>query len=344
MSYRSSIEIAGVCSVIVHLAIISGIGYRLQHREDTPAPAPPTMVIALRPPDPAEEEQVKRLIDSGAPAQHPVESADTDLISEQDTQAQDNSPEEGEGLQPTSETTAEFDELGLPEPILAEPVPPAPIPPESAAPAPPPTVVEQPQLEANTAPPMQESPERVTVARALDKAPLPATEQLASAPSESEPEPEVAAEPEPEEESPSEPFQMAQYPIPLQPVIQNIDSTRTRENGGAKDEGPLSFEANKHELGEYMLRVRQLIKLEWRRGLQIRYRGAGPAEAVVKFGISPTGQLVFANVIEQGASITYAAMCKGAIEAAGPFPPFPFEIPAEYRTRNLEVQIKFNYR
>jgi len=342
MSYRSSIEIAGVCSVIVHLAVISGIGYGLHHREDTPGPVPSTIVIALKPPDPVEEEQVKRLIDSGAPAQRPVESTDTDLISDQDTQAQDDSPAEGEGLQPTSETTAEFDELGASEPIPVEPVPPMPIAPA----APPPTATEQPPPEAETTPPAQESSELTTVARLTEEADLSAIEQPASVPAEAEVEPEPEAEVEAvvDAEETLEPFEVAQSPIPLQPVLQNIDSTRTREGGGAKDDGPLSFEANKHELGEYMLRVRQMIKLEWRRGLQLRYRGAGPADAVIKFGISPTGRLVFAKVIEQGSSITYAAMCKGAIEDAGPFPPFPFEVPDEYRTQNLEVQIKFNYR
>lgn len=75
----------------------------------------------------------------------------------------------------------------------------------------------------------------------------------------------------------------------------------------------------------------------------MRYTGAGPAEAVIKFSISPKGEVVYATILDRGVSITYAAMCKGAIEKAGPFPAFPFDLPAEYRSRNLELEIRFRY-
>jgi outer membrane biosynthesis protein TonB len=336
MSYRSSIEIAAACSVVIHLAVISGIGYGLQHREAKPAPNQTTMVIALKPPDPTEEKEVKYLVDTVAPAQRPVEK--TDLISNQDSQARDNSPEENSDLQPTSETTSEFNELGGAEPVPS--VPPVPLQPASPTSSQP--VRQEAPPEAETAPPLEDAFEQNTVARAPVEVPPATVEQPATeAP---EPEPEPVPEPEQESELVPEPFQVAQSPIPAQPILAEIDSTRTRESGGAKDEGSLSFEANRHELGEYMRRVRRMIRLEWRRGLQIRYRGSGPAEAVIKFGITPSGRLEFAKVVDQGTSITFAAMCKGAIESAGPYPPFPFDVPVEYRTQNLEIQIHFNYR
>ena len=39
----------------------------------------------------------------------------------------------------------------------------------------------------------------------------------------------------------------------------------------------------------------------------------------------------------------YAALCKEAIEKAGPFGPFPFVVPDMYRNRNLEIRWSFNF-
>ena len=48
-------------------------------------------------------------------------------------------------------------------------------------------------------------------------------------------------------------------------------------------------------------------------------------------------------MVEPGSSLTYAVLCRQAVEMAAPFGPFPFDVPEIYRNHNLEITWKFSY-
>jgi hypothetical protein len=63
----------------------------------------------------------------------------------------------------------------------------------------------------------------------------------------------------------------------------------------------------------------------------------------VDCAISPSGEVVSVTIVDPGESVSFAPLCKEAIEEAGPFPPFPFEVPEAYRNRNLEIRWTFSF-
>ena len=129
---------------------------------------------------------------------------------------------------------------------------------------------------------------------------------------------------------------------PVPPMMQD-GTTRGRISGGVKATGLASFEAHRHALGAYMLEVRRRVDRAWRSALMLKYSGSTPADALLDCAIDPGGELVFAIVIDPGDSATFALLCKEALERAGPFPPFPFEVPAIFRSKNLEIRWHFTF-
>jgi hypothetical protein len=126
--------------------------------------------------------------------------------------------------------------------------------------------------------------------------------------------------------------------------MQELKATRGREDGGAEPGGFTNFEANQHELGAYMLIVRGHVEREWKTALMTRYGGVGPAKAVLDCSIRPDGTLEYVRIVDGGNSPGFATLCKAAVErAARRFPPFPFEVPQIYRSKNLEVRWQFTY-
>jgi outer membrane biosynthesis protein TonB len=148
----------------------------------------------------------------------------------------------------------------------------------------------------------------------------------------------------PEQQPDPQRFRVAEAapPAPSMPV-QELRSSRGRQEGGTFNSGFTSFEANKHELGEYMLHVRSLVEREWRLALRLRYTGVSRTDAVIECSIRPDGTLEYARVLEPGTSLTFAVLCRQAIEQAAPFGPFPFEVPEIYRKENLEITWRFSY-
>ncbi len=92
-----------------------------------------------------------------------------------------------------------------------------------------------------------------------------------------------------------------------------------------------------------MLKVRNRVEREWRAALQLRYSGVSRTYAIIECSIRPDGTLEYAKIIEPGSSLTYAVLCRQAIEQAGPFGPFPFDVPEIYRSENLRITWKFSY-
>lgn len=352
MKYWTRIQLAALASLVLNLALFALLPHLVRDNAVLARVEPERRAVRLNfqapePPPVAEPEPVKRLIDSGAPAEEPVQ--ETDLISDRASQAQDMSDRQGDPARPDVSQKDDFDQMGTP-----------PIPPQARTQeARPPTSAQLPEAseEANdTKTQRQEEPE--PAANTAEAEPLPEPEQVARAPKVvldqmeraaeqtiHEPEPDQARK-EPEEAEPAdlaERFEVAKAEPPEPVPVQELRSSRGRDGGGALKSGFTSFEANKHELGEYMLKVRNRVEREWRAGLQLRYSGVSRTYAIIECSIRPDGTLEYAKIVEPGSSLTYAVMCRQAIENAAPFGPFPFDVPEIYRTENLRITWKFSY-
>lgn len=254
----------------------------------------------------AEPDQPLRLIESGAPATEPVDPT-TDLISERDSKAQDMSDVLGTRQAPHVPNSAESDEMRAPDP---SPEPPQPE--QSATPPP------QPKTPAPPTPPAQETPEL----QAVTAPPAPESESA-------------------DEEAEPERIQMAKAD-PSDPPAEE-GQTRGRVDGGVKSKGFLSFEAMQSDFAPYLREVRDRVERRWKALIQLRYSGSSTTRAVLDCAIDPNGRLIHVTVVEAGDSASYAGLCKEAIERAGPFPPFPFEVPQVYRNQNLEIRWTFSF-
>jgi hypothetical protein len=88
--------------------------------------------------------------------------------------------------------------------------------------------------------------------------------------------------------------------------------------------------------------VRNTVERRWK-SLMINYSGARTTNAVIDCSIGPDGRLVRVEIVEAGDSATYAALCKRAIQDAGPFKPFPFRVPAIYSEETLDIRWTFSF-
>jgi len=341
MFYGKRISVAATVALFLHVAaLLPLIAYLLHETPGARTALAKERPIVLSLNDPLRSDKPRGLVESGAAAEGPV--TDGDLISNTDSQAQDLSDTEGETGQPHFEETSEFDELGtppLPLPGLTPDVEVSAVPPmdpsEEAVEEPdvPEELAQEPASETSSE---NNSPTKVA-ALPPDAGEEDATVELL--PDDTAPEEVEAEEPE---EAP-ERIEVAQ--APMQPMVQaqEIRHSRGRESGGAEKSGFTSFEATKHVLGDYMLNVRRKVEQQWRAALGFRYAGVGRVESLVECSIRPDGTLEYVRIVEVGGSMSYAIVCRDAIEKAGPFGPFPFEVPDIYRKENLEIVWKFSY-
>jgi hypothetical protein len=342
MNYRVRIGGALAVSLVLNLALLAVLprlaprGIAIAHTR----PLDPAFRVDLRPSQPRREperaETPRQIVEAGAAAQQPV--AETDLISSAETQAQDQSDAAGDPSKPAVDEVDEFDQLGA----SATPPPAFESPPVIEAPA----IPSAGPTAAEARPASPAAPARVANAESGSLSARSATTESGPAPAR-EDQPDVSAAASPPEALPDalpERFQVAAATPPASQVpVQELEATRGREQGGATHSGFTSFEANKHELGEYMLHVRNLVELEWRTALRVKYAGVSRTYAIIECSIRPDGTLEFARVLEPGSSLTYAVMCRQAIEQAAPFGAFPFDVPEIYRNENLEITWKFSY-
>lgn len=341
MFYGKRISVAATVALFLHVAaLLPLIAYLLHETPGARTALARERPIVLSLNDPLPSDKSGRLVESGAAAEGAVE--DGDLISNADSQAQDLSEAEGETGQPHFEETSEFDELGTP------PVPPS---------------GETPDLEATLVAPMESAEHALEVPAESEES---AREAASETPSERDSLTQVAALPSevreqdalvellqadaaPEEVEAEEPeeaperIEVAQAPTRPTVEAQEIRSSRGRESGGAENSGFTSFEATKHVLGEYMLSVRRKVEQQWHAALGFRYLGVGRVESLVECSIRPDGTLEYVRIVEIGDSMSYAIVCRDAIEKAGPFGPFPFDVPDIYRKENLDIVWKFSY-
>jgi len=300
-------------SLALHLIVLCAVTLRACQVEDAAAPLVITLLPAAPPapePPPAAEpppEGPRNLVDAVNPSPEPP--APTPNVAEQDSRAQDLSDAAGAPDRPHVEQEAEQDTPP------AAPHPPAP----AVAPAP------------ETAKPKKSEKEKKKDTK----------EQKEAAPSAAPPDINVAAPPDTgEPESPPSDTPQAAQPLP---ESERARDARGRVGGGVTNMGFLGYEALRSEVAPYLKEVRKRVERNWYAALQMRYQGTTPTRAVVECAIAADGRLIHATILEPGESATYAPLCREAIERAGPFPPFPFEVPHMYRDKNLVIRWTFDF-
>lgn len=333
MSYRRRIGVAGLGSFAIHGLAAALLALSVF---DTPrgiVPASQPIVVSLRPP---ERDTARNIVDPGAPADSRPERAE--LVSDRNTRAQDMSETNGDPDRPSLDSDHDFEELGAP---AAPPV--APAPEQAEAPPPqPPSDEAAPVAEESVVEP--EPPATDTQApKEEPRAPQQSAAQMPEeTPAKPQGEPAPAASSKPSPEIP-ERFQLAREAPSLPAPATDGEEARGRKGGGVETEGFTSFEASEHELGAYMLGIRKKVERTWKTALRFRYSGSSATAAVLECAIRPDGTLEYVKIVDPGGSATYAALCKDAVQQAGPFGIFPFPVPDVYRTKNLIVKWKFSF-
>lgn len=268
------------------------------------------MVVELRAePAPAPTPPTHQLVDILDPADKPLDTADlvnsTELIAEQYSRAADEveDPDDRDRGSPRVEEVSGFDRVAM------------------RAPAP-------------TADP---KPQRV---REPVRPPDLRRENVAAAdPKKAEAEVLVQDRSGGEETPPAEPTARPESVPPLLAA----QASSGRVEGGVKRSGLMSFEAMESEIAPYLKVIRQRVERHWRTALHTRYSGASRTRAVLDCAIAPDGHIIEVAIVEPGSSATFAPLCKQAVENAGPFDPFPFEVPEVYRSKNLEIRWTFSF-
>ncbi len=376
MNDRRRMLIAVAASVALHLAILAVRPWEYLDRS-LPATRPPDppLVVHLRPAA-APDDPPRALIETVQPAERPVE--DAALLSDRDSNAQDPQDEvEGEEKAPLGTETEHFELAGGPTPGPEA----APSPPPAPEPSPPtPEASNEPEAEPNSQPEPAPEPSKSEAKPepAPEPAPKPEPERPKpqARPTETpknprEPTRQVVAKaetPAPQETRPSETpgdreMDLARVEPPV-PAVPGSESTpapapapsgpeplpqpnpgtfRGSVEGGIRGEGFVGFEAMKHELAAYMLEVQRRVERNWRLVLGLEYTGTLPTKAELECAIAPDGSLVHVKILKAGGSPTFASLCQKSLERAAPFAPFPFEVPAIYRNKNLQIHWTFHF-
>ncbi len=311
---------AVACSVLIHLAVMAlPWGHRASGLTLGTQGKHPPVVLNLRPPEP---EAPRQLVDVHTPATAPV--AATDLIALEDSNATDLELRDGTKPGPHLEETSGLDALAAPS--AAKP-PAEPVPPPSPAPA-----ESAPALASKK--PVEKSTETSTV---KPSPPDSKSVQLAKAMP-----PEIAT-PEQERTSAAAPPQHA--PPASMPDVPEGGArfSRGRVYDKVDKQGIPGFEAMQSEVAPYLHEVRRKVERRWNAMLLTRYSGTSPSEVLIDCAIASDGRIAYVNVVGQPADRVYAALCKEAVEKAGPFKPFPFKVPDMYRNKNLEIRWTFNF-
>lgn len=295
--------LSALCALALHLLLLAAWGVMLASRPPGFGPLQESPLVLNLRP-----EAPRQLVDTHTPAEEPVEK--TDLISDMASKATDEVLREGDHPGPQFEEFDEDESLAAPatppEAPVAPPTPPAPPPQQPPAPAP------------------------VRSERNLPEAPREA------APHETFQE---KAEESPESE---ERMQVAQaMPQAAQTALPRASKGRVHD--AVRGQGFAGFEAMSSEIAPYLKEVRRRVELRWNEMLLMRYSGTKPVKAIIDCAIASDGRLVSVEVVGIPEDPVYAALCRQAIELAGPFGPFPFHVPEMYLEKNLEIRWTFSF-
>lgn len=339
-----------VLSILVHLLFGAALGAVLARRPpitfgDGPLVAPMVLTLKQAAKPKPEAERVIQMVESPVEAEAPPDI--TDLISDVNSRAADETPTVGQAPGPTPEV---IDDLAT---LAARPMP-------HESPAPPAPPAAQPQIEASfeplaptkpLEPPVVEKPVSKTSRRktvpavrepvASEGTPKPAKEEV---PADSAKQPGTSTQPaEARSGEDLEPFRVAKADTrPLAPEGLQ-DKTRGKVGDAKLGEGFTSFDAIRDQIAPYLKLIKTHVERRWNEEIITRYNGHMPTEATVDCSISAAGKVISVQVVGAPKDRLFAALCKRAIERAGPFGPFPFEVPEMYRSKNLEIRWTFSF-
>jgi len=342
MNDRTRFQLAALCSGALHLLFVGVVAYAPHGGPSALASVGEPIIVQLRPEN-AERprEENRRLVAPGMPTSEPVPS--TDLISTQNSKASDLSNSDKDGHAPAVDLVDVFDAPGGGTPKLPAAVPPSPAetkaPDEAAAPAP------------SKAPALPEAPpESTKPVTPIHAAPPKSDADAVRAEKPVKPDPSTPKKAPEKPTPPQEDLTIAKAEPPMFPQIPpSIAPAPTpgpshgRVDGGVKTKGFLGFEAERNEFAPYLQAIQRKVEARWRSTLQMKYSGVSQTQAVIDCSIRPDGKLEMVQIIDPGNSVTYAPLCKEAIEKAGPFSPFPFTVPEVYRSKNLEIRWTFSF-
>ncbi|MCX5769962.1 MAG: TonB C-terminal domain-containing protein [Candidatus Hydrogenedentes bacterium] len=303
MTYRQRLTLAAVCSVALHLAVLAPGGCRPKTQGLVLSRNEP-IVLELQPEPAPPAPPIQQLVDVLMPADEPVNA--TELIAEKPSKAADeadDAPGAPDTGKPRVDNVTGFDRI--------------------ARRAPAPEAVPAPRRVREPVQPPDLRREKVAAAE-----PEKTAAELLMQDGQGEKREPVAAQ--------------GLQPEPAPPLIAPQVS-RGRVEGGVKRSGLLSFEAMESEIAPYLKVIRQRVERNWRTALHTRYSGTSRTRAVLDCAIAPDGHIIEVAIVEPGDSATFAPLCKQAVENAGPFDPFPFEVPEVYRSKNLEIRWTFSF-
>lgn len=307
MNYATRMKIAAAFSMLLHAAGVALLQRSYDPREYIPAAAPEPIVLDLQPePQPAPAPQ---LIDVAVPSEAPPETSD--LIAEENAEAMDLALRESDRPGPALDPD-DFD--ALPTPTQA-PTPPAEPP----------------------SPPARENPKEAKSEEGSVKKASPS----AKAPEKPK---EDDATPSQDgtlvEKAPDGPIKIAQAQSLLP---QRPEAGKSRDRGGVAKEGQTNFGAIESDIAPYLKHVRTKVEQQWNQMLYSRYSGTSPVKTVIDCAINAQGELVSVTVVGTDNDKLYSALCRDAVQRAGPFGPFPFEVPDIYRGKDLEIRWTFSF-
>ncbi len=304
MNYSTRIKIAAVFSMLIHAAGVVLLRQTYTPREYIPAAAPEPIVLDLQPEARPEPSPPQQLVDVAVPAEAPPQV--TEHIAVENAEAMDLALRDADHPAPALEQD-EFD--ALPQPVAT------PMPQEPAAEPPPKESKEE-----------AESEQEAEAKKPIKAVETPAKEVI----------PEAAEAPP----APEAPIKIAQ----AQPLLaQRPEKGKTRERGGVSKQGQTNFDAIQSEIAPYLKHVRERVERQWNQMLYTRYSGTSPVKAVIDCAINAQGELVSVNVVGTDNDKLYSALCRDAVQRAGPFGPFPFEVPDIYQGKNLEIRWTFSF-
>ena len=309
MTYTHRMILAALVSALLHGAVIGALQHTYVRVPPAATLVPEPIVLNLQPPPPPPPPPTRQLVDVREPA--PAPPRPVDRIAESHAEAMDLAALPENGTAPQLELD-DFDAL----PMAATPE----VPPEPAVPPPPE------QREAKEAEKAPEASEDTFPVEEMD-APLESIGDPDTVNDRKEPVPEA-------------PIRIAQA-TPAPP--QRPSPGSSRERAAVSKQGATNFDAIQNEIAPYLKQVRQQVERRWNEMLYTRYSGTSPVKAVIDCAINPQGELVSVTVVGPDGDRLYSALCRDAVQRAGPFGPFPFEVPDIYRGKNLEIRWTFNF-
>lgn len=316
MHYRRRMALCSAVSLLLNLAVLLAPWQQqaaLGHVPD----APLQLRLRAEPPPPPDPQAPRpQVIETAVAAHRPVEP--THLLSDRNANAADAQLHDGAALGPR------LDEQGD---LVSMPV--APSRSQEGSPLPPRTRQTRAAEEEEPAgEPMetaqQEAVESAALLEALDAAERPDEDR------------DRAEAPE------QQPLLAQALPFPGGETPQR---GRGQMDGKILERGFTSFEALQDDVAAYYLHhVKPLIRRSWIAAMLTRYTGSTRAVAEVEVAIAPDGRVVSATNVGTPTNRIYAALCRESVVKAGPFKPFPFQVPPEYRDENLVIHCTFQWQ